>query len=145
MKVLKTYDSKVLSEKNNIASLIRDIVKFLCDYNEAIDEDTMFDIKVILNELLQNAMRHGNKEDRNKSIKVRIGIAGNNYAYFIIEDEGEGFNYKCLFEKGFDFDESIDFYDLKESGRGMLIVKSLCEKLKFNEKGNKVIVLKKLS
>ncbi|MFZ5989855.1 MAG: ATP-binding protein [Bacillota bacterium] len=144
MKVLRWYDSKVSSNKDNIRKLVNDIVSFLCDYHGLIDQDTIFEIKVILNELFQNAIKHGNKDDINKLVKVKAGIANENYAFFIIEDEGEGFNYRCLFNISSDPEKAIELCDLKENGRGMLIVKSLCEKMKFNKKGNKVVVLKRL-
>lgn len=144
MKVLKTYNSKVLSEKNNVCCLVRDIVKFLSDSRDSINQDIIFEIKVILNELLQNAIKHGNKEDSKKSVEVSVGITVNDYAYFIVQDEGEGYDGRCLREEECNLDEAIDICNLKESGRGMMIVRSLCDEIRFNEKGNKVIILKKL-
>ena len=72
------------------------------------------------------------------------GITANGYCYFVIEDEGDGFtkydNQSCC--TGIvDID---DLYNLKESGRGILIVNSLCDKVKFNKRGNKVVILKKV-
>jgi len=144
LKVLKTYNSKVLSEKDTICWLVKDIVKFLCDSSDTINEDIIFEIKVILNELLQNAIKHGNKEDARKSVEVNAGITANNYAYFIIEDEGEGYDCGAMCEKKCGPEEMADICNLKENGRGMLIVRRLCDKIRFNKKGNKVIVLKKL-
>ena len=77
--------------------------------------------------------------------KGKIGITENGYAFFIIEDEGEGFDFKSFIEKDFEIEDTVDIKHLKESGRGVLIVKKLCDKLKFNEKGNKAVVLKKLN
>jgi serine/threonine-protein kinase RsbW len=144
LKALKTYNSKVSSEKENICFLVKDILKFLCDSSDAINEEILFEIKVILNELLQNAVKHGNKDDSSKSVKVCAGITASNSVYFIIEDEGEGYDCGCICDEEGGPDEMADICDLKESGRGMLIVSSLCDKIRFNKKGNKVIVLKKL-
>jgi len=144
LKTLKTYNSKVSSKKENICSLVKDVVKFLCDSSDTINEDILFEIKVILNELLQNAIKHGNKEDSSKSVEVSVGITANNHAYFIVEDEGEGYDRESACEKQYDPVEMPDICDLKESGRGILIVRSLCDKIIFNKKGNKVIVFKKL-
>jgi len=33
---------------------------------------------------------------------------------------------------------------MSESGRGIMIVKSLCDKVKVNRKGNKIIILKSI-
>ena len=97
----------------------------------------MFEIKVILNELLQNAIRHGNKEDSSKEVKIRAGI-DNSFVYFIIEDEGKGFDINCNGQS----ESFMDICDLKENGRGILIVKNLCDRVKYNSKGNKIVVLK---
>ncbi|NMB33337.1 MAG: ATP-binding protein [Clostridium sp.] len=101
--------------------------------------ETIFDIRVALSELIQNALRHGNKGDKNKYIKVNAGITSDGYAFFVVEDEGEGFDYRDLVR------ETDDLMQLKESGRGVIIVEGLCDKLKFNEKGNKAVILKKLT
>jgi serine/threonine-protein kinase RsbW len=145
LKLKRTCEIKVLSEKCDVRKLVNDIVGFLCGCNDYINESIVFDIRVVLNELIVNAIVHGNKNNTNKWIKVKIGITENGYAFFIIEDEGEGFDFKSFIEKDFEIEDTVDIKHLKESGRGVLIVKKLCDKLKFNEKGNKAVVLKKLN
>jgi serine/threonine-protein kinase RsbW len=99
----------------------------------------LFEIKVVLDELLQNAIIHGNNKDSSKQVKIRTGI-NNSHVYFIVEDEGEGFESNCIGQS----ESILDICDLKESGRGILIVKSLCDSVKFNSRGNKIVVLKRL-
>jgi serine/threonine-protein kinase RsbW len=125
--------------------MVDDIVGFIRECDRNVNDNVIFDVKVILNELFQNAIKHGNKGDNSKFVKVKAEIV-NNSVFFIIEDEGEGYNYNynCINGKCVETDDVTSFMSLKESGRGMLIVKSLCEKVTFNKKGNKVIVLKKL-
>jgi len=98
VKVLKTYNSKVSSQKENICFLVKDIMKFLSDSSD-VSEDVLFEIKVILNELLQNAIKHGNKEDASKSVEVSVGITADNHVYLIVEDEGEGYDLDCVCAK----------------------------------------------
>ena len=88
---------------------------------------------------MQNAIKHGNKEDNKKQVKIRVGVC-ESIVYFIIEDEGEGFANKCPVQQ----DSISDLCDLKENGRGLTIVNNLCDKVKYNIRGNKVVVLKKL-
>jgi len=145
LKLKRTCEIKVPGEKSDIRRLVNDIVKFLCDCNGCINDVILFDIKVVLNELIINAVTHGNKGNIDKCVKVKIGITENDYAFFVIEDEGEGFDFKSFIEKDFEIEDTVDFMQLKESGRGVLIVKRLCDKLKFNDKGNKAVVLKKLN
>ena len=139
MKVLKLCDLIIASELCNIRNSINNIVDFIIECHGLLREDALFEIKVVLDELIQNAIIHGNKLDSSKQIKIRIGIS-NSYVYFIIEDEGEGFKSNCIGQS----ESFLDICDLKESGRGILIVKSLCDSVKYNSKGNKIVVLKRL-
>lgn len=144
MKALKSYDSQIKSNTSNVRSLVDNIIDFICKSYNSINEDVLFDIRVVLNELFQNAVRHGNKEDDNKVVRVRTGIVNKGYIYFVIEDEGEGFNYNCVYDVCNQLRGDVDFCQLKENGRGMLIVRNLCDRVRFNKKGNKVVVLKRL-
>jgi len=130
---------------------VKEIIQYLeavCGY---IDDDVLFDLRVILNELILNAIIHGNKADMNKYVKITTGLAKGNYIYMVVTDDGEGYDYEYLLKKCEILKKCEVPYDdyninyLSETGRGILIIKSLCEKVKFNEKGNKVVVLKKLN
>lgn len=143
MKTLKAYCCIIPSDLSCVCNTVKQIIEYLSVTAGPIDEGTVFEIKVVLNELLVNAIKHGNREVTDKSIKINAGITKNNELYIIVEDEGEGYNYmfpgpceKHMQENCFDY--------LEETGRGIFIVKNLCEKVKFNNKGNKVVILKKI-
>ena len=137
--MLKLCDLRIASELSNMRNCVNNIINFIFECHGPLKEDVLFEIKVVLNELLQNAIRHGNKEDDQKQVKIRVGVSGSN-VYFIIEDEGEGFVNRCSGQQ-----ESFpDMCDMKESGRGLVIVSNLCDRVKYNYKGNKVVVLKRL-
>jgi serine/threonine-protein kinase RsbW len=137
LKVLKSYDLRIKSELCNICNTVNKILSFILECHGPLKENVLFDIKVILNELLQNAIRHGNNEDSSKQVKIKVGI-DNSFVFFIIEDEGKGFDINCCGQK----EELMDICEMKENGRGILIVKNLCESVKYNSKGNKIVVLK---
>lgn len=144
MKSSKTFKLFVVNKNTNIRTLIEGIIKFLFDEGICTKQDTLFEIKVILNELIQNAMCHGNKNDDVKSVKLNVKIEGDNIC-IVVEDEGEGYNFKQLLSSiKNDKPVGCDVCDLKESGRGMVLVTSLSEKISFNAKGNRVEVIKKL-
>jgi serine/threonine-protein kinase RsbW len=98
---------------------------------------------VILNELILNAIKHGNRNELSKKVKISVSILKRGYILFLIEDEGEGYDYNCKLKKNV-IVELEDCYELKETGRGIHIVSNLCDKIKYNKKGNKVIALKKI-
>lgn len=96
------------------------------------DETTMFDVKLILNELVANGAIHGNQYDRDKLVNISIDI-NKDLIRIEVTDEGRG------------FDCDLDFYDptkLKCSGRGLVIVKGLSDE--FYVQKNKIISVKYL-
>jgi serine/threonine-protein kinase RsbW len=141
---LKVYDCVIPSDIREISSTISNIILCLNRHLGTLEECTLFEIKVILNELILNAIKHGNKGDVTKNVRVICRITSDEYVLFQVEDEGEGYNYKCLLEKSEEIEEGCELLDLKETGRGIKIVKSLSDNLKLNIKGNKIIVLKKI-
>ena len=60
-----------------------------------LDDCVKFELKVILNELILNAIKHGNKNEFSKKVKISVSISKSGYVFFLIEDEGEGYDYKC--------------------------------------------------
>lgn len=112
--------------KNFLDSAIRDLNPFIRD------QEKLFDIKVILNELVVNGAMHGNEEDLNKKVFLKL-ILDQNSLKIIVKDEGRGVN----------FDTSL--YDCTQkicNGRGLLIVEALTDQLILND--NEVIAIKNL-
>jgi serine/threonine-protein kinase RsbW len=110
-----------------------------------IEECTLFELKVILNELILNAIKHGNKNDCSKHVKILVGLTKNDNAVVLVEDSGKGFDHNYMLNKIENGCEMGDICNMKETGRGILIVKKLSNGMKYNYKGNRVIVSKKLS
>ncbi|HHX18595.1 MAG TPA: ATP-binding protein [Clostridium sp.] len=144
MKSSKPFKLFVVNKNTNIRTLIDGILKFLFDEGICTKQDILFEVKVILNELIQNAICHGNKNDTIKSVKLNVKIDGDNIC-IIVEDEGEGYNFRQLLNSiKNDKPINCDVCDLKESGRGMILVTNLSEKIIFNAKGNRIEVIKRL-
>lgn len=120
------------------------IIHYVIETFGPVDECNLYEIKVILNELILNAIKHGSKGDPNKKIRIVAKIGESNEACFDITDEGTGFDLKLYKESHQRADLTSDFLNLKESGRGILLVESLCDEIMYNKKGNKVTVVKKL-
>ena len=127
------------SELNTVKTALKDINGFLSKSFPYISPDLETELKLIFSELLCNAVIHGNKCDKSKSVNVYIEIIGNNI-YSIIKDEGIGFDYYGLLNKFEDGKSSM----FSESGRGIWLVYSLSDSLAFNIKGNEIKFLKKV-
>ncbi|EPR13917.1 ATP-binding protein [Ruminiclostridium papyrosolvens] len=123
---------------------VSDIVTLILDYitlGHCVCEDVIFEIKVILNELIVNAVQHGNKCNDCKHTYVTFKII-DNYLYVSVMDEGSGFNHTKTALVHKDLDCVNNLYC--DHGRGLVIVRQLCDKIKFNKCGNKVSIIKNL-
>ena len=137
--VYKNHIPRILGEISIVAA---DLISCLQKNYSDLDDETVFDLKVIINEVLINAIKHGNNQDAAKSVKIDAGLTEDDSLLLIIEDEGVGYDYSeiCKGHKSY----LTDPFDMIESGRGMKLVKGLCEKVKVNKKGNKVIIVKRI-
>ncbi|WP_035276264.1 ATP-binding protein [Desulforegula conservatrix] len=95
-----------------------------------------FAICLVMREALTNAVRHGNRSDDTKLVAYHIYLDDDSIVLDII-DQGEGFVWKELMEM--DAPEPD-----QESGRGLAIMKSYFSSCFFNEKGNRIILTKKI-
>lgn len=109
--------------------------------NYFLEDDEVFEIKLILNELVSNAFIHGNKGSAKKYIELDIKEVDPFSLKISVNDQGEGWNYHTVLNK---FDSSKPNIALDEHGRGLIIVSNLCESLVFNEKGNGIEIVKKV-
>ncbi|AUS98151.1 hypothetical protein CDQ84_10580 [Clostridium thermosuccinogenes] len=142
---LKTYDTKIPSSISSVGKTVSEVINSLQNACGKLDDDILFDVRVILNELLLNAIKHGNQQCPEAYIKVTAGISGDNNAFFIIEDQGQGYDYELVRSRNKNQCCMESLFDAKETGRGIMIVESLCEKIKHNRKGNKIVAVKKIS
>ena len=79
-----------------------------------------------ISEAVVNSIEHGNKYNENKSVSIEITCKKNEFNV-IIKDEGEGFDiYKIP-------NPTLEDNIRKESGRGLFIIKSYCDKMEVNK------------
>jgi len=145
VKNLGFYSSSVPSTINSIRIVVDELISSLQRECGVLDDSILFELKVILNELLINAIRHGNMEDESKGVKINAGIGVHGKLYIIIEDEGCGFDYVHTCDQLRPCCEETRTTDMAESGRGILILRGLCDKVKVNSKGNKIVIQKEIS
>jgi serine/threonine-protein kinase RsbW len=80
-------------------------------------------------EAVTNSIVHGNKLDRNKQVTI-MAYKCSKFLYFKIIDEGDGFDFSAV------SDPTCLENILKESGRGLFLIKNTCDGITFKEKGN---------
>lgn len=99
------------------------------EYN--IGDDLYGNILIAITEAVSNAIQHGNKYNKDKIVRLTCSSSPSEIS-FVIEDEGPGFDYTTL------PDPTSGENLLKPDGRGIFLMKHLCDVLKFEEKGKKV-------
>lgn len=123
---------KILVIKSEISEL-KKVESFLMEIMKEFDLDKKYFNKVYLclSEAVINSIKHGNKNDKNKT--VVIGASCDDVTLSIqIQDEGDGFNLSHV------KDPTNDSNIRNESGRGIFIIKNISNKLEYNDIGNSV-------
>jgi anti-sigma regulatory factor (Ser/Thr protein kinase) len=92
------------------------------------------DICIVIKELINNAVHHGNKNRQDREVKCRLSFNGAERLHIEVEDEGEGFDHGAL-----DLDIPADPRTMRN--RGLAIAAALSHKIEFNGKGNFVKAL----
>jgi serine/threonine-protein kinase RsbW len=91
---------------------------------------------VALDEAFVNAVKHGNKFNAQKLVRITAELS-NKEASFTVEDEGEGFDVNSI-------PDPLDPENLfKTSGRGVLFIYNIMDEVKYNERGNRLTMVKK--
>ena len=133
--IKSTFQLTFSSELMYAKGVVRQIMFFLNNHFPDMDSDDLFDLKLIMSELLYNAVIHGNKSDNSKKVCVEIRLCEDNVCAKI-SDEGNGFNHSTDLD-----DECIGY---SENGRGIRLVEALADNMRFTDRGNVVEIYKKV-
>jgi len=91
---------------------------------------------IALDEAFVNAVKHGNKNDPTKLVRIGAELSPKE-ACFTIEDEGEGFDVETI-------PDPRDPANLfKSSGRGVLLIYNIMDEVEYNAQGNRVKMVKR--
>lgn len=91
---------------------------------------------VALDEAFVNAVKHGNKYDASKLVRITTDVSKDE-ARFTIEDEGEGFDVNSI-------PDPLDPENLfKTSGRGVLFIYNIMDEVVYNDRGNRLTMVKR--
>lgn len=111
------YYASVCTNIDDIKNFSTNLLKVIGDY--ITDDEELFDIKLILNELIINSAMHGNMMDERKNISVAIHIIDNSIR-IDVKDEGKGIRLPVTQKSNSCF----------MGGRGLGIVGALADELK---------------
>jgi serine/threonine-protein kinase RsbW len=95
----------------------------------AITEENYNYIWIVLNEAVSNAIKHGNRFDPLKKVRLSIETKQDRYLCFIIKDEGSGFDPSLVPDPT--TPERID----QPNGRGVFLINKLADIVNYSENG----------
>lgn len=123
------YRDEIESTYERVDEVVREIVNRCKNVEELSIKSFLFKLSVILRELLNNAVEHGNQFDPNKHIFCEIRYLKPTIEITVI-DEGEGI--------GFDEGMLLEEDGLSQRTRGFKMLKKM--DFEFQIEGNKVMV-----
>ena len=112
---------------------IRIVESFIDNAKEKfnITDDIYGNIMVAVTESVNNAIKHGNNSDKDKLVSISLFIEPKNLK-FVVEDQGVGFDPDSL------PDPTLPENISKPDGRGIFLMRNLCDQLIFSEEGRVV-------
>jgi serine/threonine-protein kinase RsbW len=98
-----------------------------------IEQSNLF---VALDEAFVNAVKHGNRHDTSKLLRVTAELSARE-AIFTVEDEGDGFDVRAI-------PDPRDPANLfKSSGRGVLLIYNIMDEVEYSERGTRLKMVKR--
>lgn len=132
--ILRAQIPSVLAEREE---LIERALASLKDAGCAINP--FFD-RLFLDEIISNAILHGNRQDPAKVVTLRTFSSGKDRFGFEVEDQGPGFDFqKALGRIADPKDEDLH----RENGRGIGLIVASGAEIHFLDGGRRVVVVRK--
>ena len=110
------------------------IVKMLEDLDFPTRD--VFGVRLALEEALVNAIKHGNRMDPSRQVRIQW-VINSQSVRIEIEDEGHGFRPEEIPDPT--AAENLE----KPSGRGIMLMRAFMTEVDYNERGNRVTLLKR--
>ena len=123
------FNFELKSNPRNISLVDGFVQRLVQEYK--LSPNLYGNILISLTEAVNNAIIHGNHRDESKKVQIQLHREKNNIA-IRVSDQGRGFdptkvaNPCCM--------ENIE----KEGGRGVLIMRELCDKMNYHNNGRTV-------
>ncbi|MDX6290895.1 MAG: serine/threonine-protein kinase RsbW, partial [Blastocatellia bacterium] len=136
-------DQKAVREKIDLElpsdlTLMNAVLEYLLDRVAKlglikVEQSNLF---VALDEAFVNAVKHGNRNDPSKLLRVTAELSAHE-AIFTVEDEGEGFDVNAI-------PDPRDPANLfKSNGRGVLLIYNIMDEVEYSERGTRLKMVKR--
>ena len=117
----------------SLAENIRIIESFIDNAKEKyhLDDDIYGNIMIAVTEAVNNAIKHGNKDNSSKNVSISLSLE-EGMIKFKVQDEGAGFDFHKL------PDPTLPENISRPGGRGIFLMKHLSDEVDFKENGKVV-------
>jgi len=134
----KSHEMDIRSTPSQIHVVEEALEKF--GHKFGLSENDIEDFGIATTEMVNNAIRHGNRNDASKKVHIKFAKS-ENQVRVVVRDDGGGFDPHTIADPL----EPENLY--KESGRGIFIVRMLMDDVKFNftDAGTEVVLIKKIA
>lgn len=129
-------EREIPSDSALVTPLVIRAVEFLRN-ERLIRPESESKISLCLEEVLQNAVKHGNKNDFKKKVRLRIFLGQSEWGV-VVSDEGAGFELKRVRDPL----QSDGLWG--ESGRGLYLIAHYMDRSEYYNGGSTVILANKL-
>ncbi len=102
---------------------------------QQIGEEKYAAIWIVLNEAITNAIRHGNKFDPAKKVRLNAKLIKSRYLRFRIKDEGDGFDPLSV------PDPTSPERITQPDGRGIFLMKKLSDDILYSDFGKTIEII----
>ena len=130
--IITTFNKDIASKKTEVKRILVEAVEFytgLKSLGVGIPVDEFY-FRLALDELLENALSHGNRHDESKQIGVSISVTAEGVD-ISVRDDGPGFKPEMI------EDPTGSKAIFKASGRGLHLLRNLGD-ITWNDTGNEV-------
>jgi len=131
--LIQEFEEVIPSDTTAGQSVQERIIQLLEDLR--YDERDVFGVRLAIEEALVNAIKHGNRMDPAKTVRITCQIAAHKVR-IEIEDQGQGFQPEEVPDPT--SDENLE----RPCGRGIMLMRAFMSSIAFNAAGNCVILEK---
>lgn len=117
------------SDPSNIAKVEKYVGQIAARYQ--LDQEKHANMLISLTEAVNNAIIHGNKQDKSKTVSIKLAQTRSGLAVRV-SDQGCGFNYDKL------PDPTSPERLCECGGRGVFLMNQLCDKIRYINGGSTV-------
>lgn len=130
---------KQVRMQSSVSGVHRFVMQFSEDCEQVgVKPEEQQRVSVAMTEIVLNAVKHGNHEDRAKNVEIQYSVTKDEFRAEVT-DEGEGFDPEQV------PDPTAEENLTKPGGRGIAMTKHFMDEIEYKEGGRKVALKKKFS